>query len=229
MSNKVHLNIMRRCRRSKDIGIGGIAARWYDKNTRKTRLAEMREYAQEAAKHVAQGGSVLEVAPGPGYLAIELAKLGNCRIVGLDISRDFVEIARRNAKEAGAEVEFLQGNVANIPYPDNTFDFIICTAAFKNFKEPVRALNEMHQVLKSGSEALIVDMNRNVSDKQITDYTDDLGVGGLERLFLIFTFKHFLRNGSYTKNEFESLLSQASFGEYEFKERGMGFHIYLRK
>ena len=47
-------------------------------------------------------------------------------------------------------------------FPDNSFDFIICTAAFKNFKEPLRALNQMCRVLKSGGNALIVDMNRDI-------------------------------------------------------------------
>ena len=71
----------------------------------------------------------MEVAPGPGYLAIELAKLGICdKIIGLDISKGFVEIAQRNAKEAGVSevVEFQHGNVVNIHFPDNSFDFIIC-------------------------------------------------------------------------------------------------------
>jgi ubiquinone/menaquinone biosynthesis C-methylase UbiE len=58
----------------------------------------MKEYAKEASKYLHDGYSVLEVAAGPGYLAIELAKLGICnKIIGLDISKDFVEIA----KEAG--------------------------------------------------------------------------------------------------------------------------------
>jgi ubiquinone/menaquinone biosynthesis C-methylase UbiE len=86
------------------------------------------------------------------------------KIIGLDISKDFVEIARRNAKEAGViEVEFRQGNVADIPFPDNKFDFIICTAAFKNFKEPSKALSQMYRV-KLGGTALVIDMNRNASN-----------------------------------------------------------------
>src|SRR4029079_6128898 len=128
--------------------------------TRKHRLAEMKGYAEEAAKHIQDGCSVLEVAPGPGYLAIELAKLGEFKITGLDISKDFVEIAKRNAREAGVEVEFRQGSVGDVPFPEDTFDFIICTAAFKNFKEPLEALSQMHRVLKPGGTALVVDMNR---------------------------------------------------------------------
>jgi ubiquinone/menaquinone biosynthesis C-methylase UbiE len=62
-----------------------------------------------------------------------MAKLGKYKITGLDISKDFVEIARRNVKETGVEVEFRQGSVADIPFQDKMFDFIICNAAFKNF------------------------------------------------------------------------------------------------
>ena len=133
----MNINMMKQQRRFKDLGIEGATARWYDNNTRKNRLTEMKEYAKEASKYLHDGYSVLEVAPGPGYLAIELAKLGICnKIIGLDISKDFVEIAKRNAKEAGIiEVEFRHGNVADIHFPDNSFDFIICTAAFKNLKK----------------------------------------------------------------------------------------------
>src|SRR3954447_15390901 len=111
MTNQVNINLMKQQRRFKDIGIEGMAARWYDNNTRKHRLAEMNGYAKEVAKHIQDRCSVLEVAPGPGYLAIELAKLGRFKIIGLDISKDFVEIAKRNAKEASVEVEFRQGSV----------------------------------------------------------------------------------------------------------------------
>jgi hypothetical protein len=45
----VNINMMKQQRRFKDIGIEGITARWYDNNTRKNRLAEMKEYAKEAA------------------------------------------------------------------------------------------------------------------------------------------------------------------------------------
>lgn len=221
--------MMKLQRRFKDIGIEGATARWYDNNTRKHRLAEMEGYAKEVAGHTQDGGSVLEVAPGPGYLAIELAKLGKYKIIGLDISKDFVEIAQRNAKEAGVEVEFRQGSVSGIPFPDNTFDFIICTAAFKNFKEPLRALGEMHRVMRPGGTALIADMNRNASSKQIEDYTKNIGATGTDRLFMKLIFKYFLRNGAYTKDEFVSLISRTEFKEYNIKEEGIGFHIYLGK
>ena len=229
MSKSVNINIMKQQRRSKDIAIEGITARWYDNNTRKHRLAEMKAYAKEVANQIQDGCSVLEVAPGPGYLAIELAKLGKFKIIGLDISKDFVEIARRNAKEAGVGVEFWQGSVADIPFPDNMFDFIICTAAFKNFKEPFKALSEMYRVLRSGGAALIIDMNRNASNQQIEDYTRNMGAKGMDKLFMKLIFKYFLRNGAYTKDEFTNLISKTAFKGYDIKEEGIGFYIYLKK
>lgn len=229
MTKQVNINVMKQQRHFKDIGIEGIAARWYDNNTRKHRLAEMNGYAKEVDKYIHNGCSVLEVAPGPGYLAIELAKLGNCRIIGLDISKDFVEIARRNAKEAGVEVEFQQGSVVDIPFPDNTFDFIICTAAFKNFKEPVKALSQMYRVLTSGGTALIIDMNRRVSNQQIEDYTKNIGAKGVDKLFMKLMFKYFLRNGAYTKDELINLISKTAFKEYDIKVEGISFYTYLRR
>lgn len=230
MTNQVNINLMERQRRSKDLGIEGMAARWYDSNTRKYRLAEMKGYAKEVARYITEGSSVLEVAPGPGYLGIELAKMGNFRITGLDISRDFVEIAKRNAREAGVKVEFRQGNVTGIPFSDDTFDFIVCTAAFKNFKEPVNALSEMHRVLKPGGTTLIVDMNRNASDQQIQDYTKSIGVTGVDKLLLKLMLKYFLRKGAYTREEFIELISKSAFKEYhQIKEEGIGFYLYLVK
>jgi ubiquinone/menaquinone biosynthesis C-methylase UbiE len=74
----------------------------------------------------------LEAAFGPGYLAIELAKLGEYKITGLDISSKFVQISSQNAKQSGVNIGFRQGGVENMPFPDESFDPTICTSAFKN-------------------------------------------------------------------------------------------------
>jgi len=221
--------MMRLLRRSRDLGIGGFMARWYDKNTRQHRMAEMKAYAKEAAGHIRPGASVLEIASGPGYLSIELAKLGNYIITGMDISRDFVEIARRNAKEAGVAVEFQQGNVAEIPFAENRFDFIICTAAFKNFKDPVKALNEIYRVLRLKGTALIIDMNRNASNQQVQASINEMGLRGLARLNISLTFRYFLRKGAYCKDDLAGLISNTPFKDYDIKEVGISLDVYLRK
>ena len=221
--------MMKLMRRSRDLGIGGFIARWYDNNTSHHRMKEMKDYAKEVAGHIRDGSFVLEVAPGPGYLSIELAKLGNYKITGMDISHDFIEIARRNAKGAGVAVDFHQGNVAEIPFTENKFDFIICTAAFKNFKEPVKALNEMYRVLKPEGTALIIDMNRNASNRQVQDCVNEMGLKGLAKFGMILAFKYFLRKGAYNKDNFIDMISKTPFKEYEIKGEGISLNIYLRK
>ena len=71
------MSLLKHQRRFKDVGIGGLAARWYDGNTRKNRLGEMRMYADIVSEYVNDGSHILEVAPGPGYLAMELENWEN--------------------------------------------------------------------------------------------------------------------------------------------------------
>src|SRR5205814_4771476 len=82
------------------IAMEGPIATWYARNTR-SRIEEQRALAHRIAEQVPAGGRVLEVAPGPGYLSVELAKLGKCEVSGLDISETFVKIEQQNAAEAG--------------------------------------------------------------------------------------------------------------------------------
>ncbi len=134
------------------MGMEGFTAKWYASLTRKS-LDEFKALARRIAKEIPRGSKVLEVAPGPGYFAIELAKLGSYRITGVDISETFVTIARANAAEAKVDVDFRRGNASGMPFDSETFDFLLCRAAFKNFTEPEQALREMCRVLAGRARA----------------------------------------------------------------------------
>ena len=84
----------------KGLGMEGAMARWYAKNTGKS-IEQFRIEARALAAGLPENASILEVAPGPGFLAIELARLGTFQVTGLDISKTFVEIATENATEGG--------------------------------------------------------------------------------------------------------------------------------
>ena len=219
---------MKFSRKFKDVGITGSFTRWYDKNTREHRIGEMQEYAKEVKKYLSDNANVLEVAPGPGYFSIELAKMGNYTITGMDISADFVKIGKINAQREEVNVNFVQGNVSAMPFEDNTCDFIFCSAAFKNFKEPVRALHEMYRVLKNDGICLIVDMNRNASKQALAEEAKKTSKPGLERWFQKTTFKNLCKT-AYSKNELVDMIRQTSYGRYEIKESGIGFYIFLYK
>jgi ubiquinone/menaquinone biosynthesis C-methylase UbiE len=54
-----------------------------------------------------------------------------------------------------------------MPFADASFDFVVCMALFKNFADPVGALNEIHRVLKPGGQASIYDLRKNAAHQDI--------------------------------------------------------------
>src|SRR6202167_3984725 len=112
----------------KGMGMEGSTARWYDRTTRKD-MPEIKALALRIAAEAPAGAQVLEVAPGPGFLSIELAKRG-LQVRAVDISKTFVEIAQRNAASEGVQARFELGNAAALPVEDASVDFVVCRAAF---------------------------------------------------------------------------------------------------
>ena len=220
--------MMKKMRKKKDVGIYGYTAKWYDKNSRKSRMTQMQEYATEIQSLVHDGARILEVAPGPGYLSIELAKMG-FDVTGVELSPDFVNIEKINAKEANVLVDFKEGNASNLPCDENTFDFIVCSAAFKNFKDPVKALKEMYRVLKPGGTSLIIDMNFNTTAQDIEGEIKKTGMKGFDKYFVRFAFKTFLKKGAYTKENFEMFLNETEFKNYNIKQEDISLYVYLSK
>lgn len=205
-----------------------MVAKWYAANTGQMR-GEFAKLARRAAGLVAPGSSVLEVAPGPGYFCIELAKLGEYSITGLDISHTFVEIARRGAVEAGVLVEFEQGSASHMPFSNDRFDFLICRAAFKNFGEPVQALREMRRALKPGGRGLIIDLRKDASPEDINREVNAMGLNTLNRILTKQIFRHFLLRTAYTRQQLEMMLEGAGLADAEIRQAGIGFEVWFTK
>jgi|SRR5580658_3635428 ubiquinone/menaquinone biosynthesis C-methylase UbiE len=212
----------------KGLGMEGRVAKWYAKNTRKD-LDEFKALAKRMSTNLPGGSRVLEVAPGPGYFAIELAKLGKCKITGLDISNTFVDIARKNALGEGVQVNFQRGNASSMPLPDASFDLIVCRAAFKNFAEPVAALKEMRRVLRPGGKALIIDLRRDAPKETINEYVDKMNVGAVNSVVTKLTFRLMLLKRAYTRDEFNRFISESGFADFDIQQGPIGFEIWLRK
>jgi ubiquinone/menaquinone biosynthesis C-methylase UbiE len=206
----------------------GFLARWYARNTAGNRDS-YRQSAEVVAAQLPGGGSVLEVAPGPGYLAIALARLGPYRVVGLDISRSFVEMARQNAKEAGVEVAFEHGNASAMPFAPDSFDFIVCRAAFKNFSEPVVALAEMHRVLKPGGRALILDLRPDATSQAINAEVRKMKLGWFSSLLTRLIFKYSLIRRAYSQEQFRQMAAQTPFKTCDIQEEPIGLAVTLTK
>jgi ubiquinone/menaquinone biosynthesis C-methylase UbiE len=212
----------------KGIAMEGVIASWYAKNT-KGDIRDVLVCAKSVAARLPAGGAVLEAAPGPGYLAIEIAKLGDFRISGLDISKSFVRIAAENARAAGVAIDFRQGNASEMPYADNSFDFVVCRAAFKNFADPVGALNEIHRVLKPGGQASIFDLRKDASREEIYAEVDEMKMSRWNSFFTKLTFRFMLLKTAYTSDAVQRMAAASRFGAGEIVQSGIGFDLRLTK
>jgi ubiquinone/menaquinone biosynthesis C-methylase UbiE len=204
---------------------GGLAT-WYAKITRKD-LSEFERLARELVQVLPSNARILEIAPGPGYLCIALAKLGPFKITGLDISQSFVRMASLYAKREGVVARFIHGSASDIPLEDGLFDLIVCRAAFKNFSEPLKALNEMHRVLKPEGRALIIDLRKDASWEEIVAYVDGLKISRTSAWMTKFTFKHMLLKRAYTEGEITSLVGESEFKSCEILRTRVGMEVNL--
>jgi ubiquinone/menaquinone biosynthesis C-methylase UbiE len=212
----------------KGMAMEGFVARWYARITRNS-IEDMRLLAKRIGGQVARGSHILEVAPGPGYLAIEIAKLGSYQVSGLDISETFVGIARNNAGEAGVEINFRHGDAAYMPFDGDTFDFAVCRAAFKNFTQPVRALSEFYRVLKPGGKAVIVDLRPDASAEDIDAEVKKMGLNPIFTWMTKAAFRRMLLKNAHSEGEFKEFVSQTGFRTCKIERDTIGLEVWLEK
>ena len=205
----------------------GRVARWYAQQTMGL-ARRFQSEAREIAQNLAPGARVLEVAPGPGYLAVQIAKLGVVDVSGLDVSRTFVEIANEHAARSGARVAFRQGDAAAMPFGPDAFDFIICRAAFKNFSDPAGAIAEMHRTLRPGGRAIIRDMRGDASDAALDDEVRGMRLGLIATLLNRVIFRR-LRRRAYLGETLARMAEASPFGGAEVRQSPIGFDVVLAK
>jgi demethylmenaquinone methyltransferase/2-methoxy-6-polyprenyl-1,4-benzoquinol methylase len=125
-------------------------------------------------KHVAidlsavrNGQHVLDLASGTGDLASRFAGLvgPEGRVVMSDINLAMLEEGRKRMVDAGhvGNVEYLQINAEEIPFPDNSFDCVTIGFGLRNVTDKDKALREMFRVIKPGGRVLVLEFSKPVS------------------------------------------------------------------
>jgi ubiquinone/menaquinone biosynthesis C-methylase UbiE len=207
----------------------GVVARWYSRiRGTRSQIEAYRKEAERLTRGLPEGAKVLEVAFGPGYLTIELARLGRYRVTGLDISHTFVKIAGQNASEAGVTADFHQGDAAVMPFEAESFDLIVCQAAFKNFVHPGSALSEMHRVLRGGGTALIQDMSSDATHADIEREVKGMELGWVGAFTTKATLE-MLKRRAYSPRQFERLVAESPFKTCVITTEGIGLEVRLTK
>jgi ubiquinone/menaquinone biosynthesis C-methylase UbiE len=204
----------------------GAMARWYASNRGSaSQMDALRKQAAGFTASLPQRARILEVAPGPGYFAVELARRG-FEVTGLDISHTFVEIASGYARRESVTVDFRRGDVAALPFPDGSFDVIVCQAAFKNFREPVKALDEMRRVLRTGGVAVIQDMNSDARTADIKAEVSGMGLSRRDALFTSLALRG-LRRRAFSAERFRELAAASEFSTCTISADGIGLEVRL--
>ncbi|MGH2387502.1 MAG: class I SAM-dependent methyltransferase [Chloroflexota bacterium] len=110
------------------------------------------------AVHPSSAACVLDLATGPGYVAMYFAE--RCReVTGIDLTAAPLELANRMRDQRDqANLRFEQGDVARLPFSEGSFDVVICRFALHHMLEPRAALAEMARVCRAGGVAAVEDL-----------------------------------------------------------------------
>ncbi len=118
------------------------SSRWGIESLTDMLLREMR---------VPENPVTLDIACGTGLSTFSLVDyLGTGDVHGVDLSPDMVRKAAENADKLGYNIEFKEGDVENLPYPEAMFNMVISNMSFQFFPDKLKALKEIHRVMTPG-------------------------------------------------------------------------------
>jgi len=211
--------------------IPGPLASLYEKASRLVIRTYYSQVAEEILSSFHQG-LLLDLGTGPGYLPIEVVKRSpHVRIIGVDLSRVFIRMARANAIRAGCadRVHFEVGNAANLRFGAETFEGVISTGMLHVLRDPVKTIRECWRVLKPGQEAWIYDPARVCSQVDVAEWKASFSP--FERVMdrLLPLFARWNPPRTYTREQVEEWIARTAFKDYTIEEYGTEMKIKLRK
>ena len=102
---------------------------------------------------------ILDIATGTADIALELSKITESSIIGLDISEQMLEVGRKkiNNKKLSNKVVLISGDAENLDYEKESFDLVTIGFGVRNFENLEKGLKESHRVLRSRGKLIILE------------------------------------------------------------------------
>ncbi|VFP78536.1 Ubiquinone biosynthesis O-methyltransferase [Candidatus Erwinia haradaeae] len=140
-----------------------MASRWWDLEGECKLLHRMNPVRLDWIKHYTNGLSgkkILDVGCGGGILAESMASLG-ANVVGLDIEKDLLQVARLHALESGIKVQYIQQTAEEhlVKYAEK-YEVVTCLELLEHVPEPYSVINACSQLVKPGGEVFFSTINR---------------------------------------------------------------------
>ena len=134
--------------------------RWYDWVEGVPDLLGVRRLRRRLLRQAS--GKVLEIAVGTGKNLQYYSR--GCRIIGIDVSREMLNVARKRAARLSADISFLLGDAEALPFSDHGFDTVVSSLSTCTFPNPVAALKEMARVCRIDGKILLLEHGRSDRD-----------------------------------------------------------------
>ena len=167
-----------------------------------------------------QGKNVLDIACGTGVLTEQFVRMG-ANVTAIDLTPKAVELTKKRLALYGLVANVIEGDAQEMPFADNTFDYVCAWGCLMHMPRTEKAISEIHRVLKPGGKGLAMMYHRNSvhlryciqlgrgilrlkylqydDQSLINRYTDGAKVGG-NMLARFYTRPHFRRLFSAFKN-----------------------------
>jgi arsenite methyltransferase len=154
-----------------------------------------------------EGETVLDLGSGAGAdVLISARRVGPAgRVIGLDMTDEMLDLARRNAADAGASnVEFVKGYIEDMPLPDGSVDVVISNCVINLSADKRQVMREAARVLRAGGRLAVSDVIADEDMDAATRADMQQWTGCIA--------------GALTRAEFESALAEAGLVDIEIHE-----------
>ncbi|PLR75644.1 bifunctional demethylmenaquinone methyltransferase/2-methoxy-6-polyprenyl-1,4-benzoquinol methylase [Bacillus sp. V3-13] len=137
----------------------------YDKMNSVISFQQHKKWRQDTMRqmNVRKGAKALDVCCGTGDWTIALAKAtgSDGEVIGLDFSQNMLKIGEEKVKELGLNhVSLMHGNAMELPFPDDSFDYVTIGFGLRNVPDYMQVLKEMNRVLKPGGLAVCLETSQ---------------------------------------------------------------------